>query len=163
MCLTLNTTTTSYTVPLANKYLVVKGSNLSQASGASYLWWLNGANKGSQVAPTSVSEATDGDIVVAWDITASGLNTNCTSDPWYASTGATIFGLTSTSGQSVISYIGFEASVDDFLTAVGIQSLPESTSSEQHTYNLQGQQVPADKLQQGIYIINGKKTIVKNY
>ena len=45
-----------YTIDKAQKFLVVRGNNLKTTSGASYLWWLNGANKGSQVAPTTVED-----------------------------------------------------------------------------------------------------------
>ncbi len=164
VCLTLNTATTNYTVPLSNKYLIVKGTNLSDASGASYLWWLNGKNQGSSVAPTEVTTAGDGDLVVAWDITQSGLNDNCTSDPWEASTGATIFGLTSTTGTSVISYIGFVPSVDDFLETVGIEGVSEASNTAQEgTYDLQGRQTCDDKVKDGIYIINGKKVAISKH
>ena len=40
-----------YTIANDQTYLVVRGTNLSTTSGASYLWWLNGSNHGTQVPP----------------------------------------------------------------------------------------------------------------
>lgn len=102
-------------VTAAQKYLMVIGTNLSTGSGKSYLWWLNNMNRASQVAPTKVQTLEDGQVMIAWDITRSGIGDNCTANPWTLN-GTTIFGLTSTTGTNVISYVGFvsdpEESVD---------------------------------------------------
>ncbi len=160
VCLLLQTDNREYYVPLANKYLVVKGRNISLLQGKSYLWWLNGKNKGTSVAPTKVATAADGERVIAWDITASDLNANCTEDPWDACLGQTIFGLTSTTGKAVISYIGFEPSVDDYLAAVGVKDVHATPKNANGVYNLQGmkmQEENTDLLPHGIYVVNGKK------
>jgi hypothetical protein len=160
VCLLLQTDNREYYVPLANKYLVVKGRNISLLQGKSYLWWLNGKNKGTSVAPTKVATAADGERVIAWDITASDLDANCTEDPWDACLGQTIFGLTSTTGKAVISYIGFEPSVDDYLAAVGVKDVHATPKTANGVYNLQGmkmQEENTDLLPHGIYVVNGKK------
>lgn len=102
-----------YEVTAAQKYLVIRGTNLNASTGCSYLWWLNGANAGSQVAPTSVSTLADSRVQLVWDITKSGLTTYCSSDPWVLTTAnnanSTLFGLTAKANAKpvVISYIGF--------------------------------------------------------
>lgn len=120
-----------YEVPLECKYLVIRGTNLSTTSGNSYLWWLNGKNQGSSVAPTKTKRLKDGRVQLAWDITkTNGLDANCQSDPWLLSTtynsASTTFGLTATSSSKpvCISYIGFmtEAQLNgtddpDFITS----------------------------------------------
>jgi hypothetical protein len=157
VCLQLQTDNREYYVPLANKYLVVKGRNISLLQGKSYLWWLNGKNKGTSVAPTRVATAQDGEKVIAWDITESDLNANCTADPWDACQGMTIFGLTSTTGKAIISYIGFESSIEDFLASVGIEKTQASQKVVSGVYNLQGMRMNTDQPLHGIYVVNGKK------
>jgi hypothetical protein len=125
--------------------------------GKSYLWWLNGKNKGTSVAPSKVATASDGEKVIAWDITASDLDANCTADPWDACQGSTIFGLTSTTGKAIISYIGFEPSVEDYLASVGIEGIKASPKNITGIYNLQGMKMNTENLSHGIYVINGKK------
>ncbi len=166
VCLMMDYENTDYNVTADQKYLLVKGTNLSLASGKSYLWWLNGINKGSSVLPTYARIAADKERVIAWDITQSGLDANCQGDTWNFSTGQTIFGLTSTTGTSVISYIGFVDSVEDFLEAVGIENLiQDPQDGVVDVYNLQGQLLRrlhhrANGLQglpHGIYIVGGEK------
>lgn len=60
----MNYSNTDYNVKNAQKYLVVKGTNLAMGTGKSYLWWMNGANRGSQVAATTVQEVGD-EVMVA--------------------------------------------------------------------------------------------------
>ncbi len=162
VCLMMDYANTDYTVKGSQKYLVVKGSNLAMGTGKSYLWWLNGKNVGSQVAPQTVRKL-DGDILVAWDITKSGLDANCQGDKWNFSTGQTIFGLTSTTGTSVISYVGFVSSLDE-VTAVQPVAVKGKNSQTGPVYTLDGKRVgSSDKLKHlnhGTYVMKHKKVIL---
>ena len=107
-----------YTIDNSQIYLVARGTNLSNATGASYLWWLNGSNHGTQVAPTKVATVSiDGNEqrVIAWDMTKSGIYENFSGDHPNVCMGQTIFGLTSTNGQSDIYDINFVSNVDAYL------------------------------------------------
>ena len=159
MCLMMDWQNTDYTVKGAQKYLVVKGTNLAMGTGKSYLWWLNGKNKGSQVAPTKVQKLGN-EVMVAWDITKSSINENCKGDVWNFSTGQTIFGLTSTTGTSVISYIGFVSSLDELTAINNLYSTLTSSASAVYTIDGKyiGKNVPRN-LQHGVYVVNNKKII----
>ena len=148
-----------YEINAAQKYLIVKGSNLSRSNGASYLWWLNGVNKGSQVAPTTTKRATDGDIIVAWDMTRSTLDANNSGDRFSVSQGLTIFGLTSTTGTSVISNIGFYESVAAFELATAITAAATLPAPAQRIYGLNG--LARTSLQHGLNIVGHHKVAVK--
>lgn len=149
------------------KYLVVRGTNLATTSGSSYLWWLNGVNRGSSVSPTisktvKVTDAegkTVNERVIAWDMTTSGISDHNQGERFSIIQGMTVFGLTSTTGTSVIKYIGFESNVDKYIETVNI-SLPESRPSTSVAYNLLGQRISTPKKNQ-IHIKNGKKYIGK--
>lgn len=161
VCLMMDYSNTDYSVKATQKYLVVRGTNLAMGSGKSYLWWLNGKNKGSQVAP-QVTRAVGDEVIVAWDITKSNINENCKGDVWNFSTGQTIFGLTSTTGTSVISYIGFVESVDATTAISSI--LATSGKKAGKYYSLDGKyvgkhignQAPGN---QGVYVVDGKKFV----
>lgn len=157
VALTLDFQGRDYEIDAAQKYLIVKGSNLSRTSGTSYLWWLNGVNKGSQVAPTSTKKATDGDIIVTWDMTRSGLADNNIGDRFSICQGPTIFGLTSTTGTSVIRHIGFYKSVADFENATAITPIA-AAPSHHAIYGLDGRR--RTRLQRGPQIVDGR-TVVK--
>lgn len=150
-------------VSKAQKYLMVIGTNLSTGSGKSYLWWLNNTNKGSQVVPTKVQTLDNGEVAIVWDITKSNLNDNSKANPWTLN-GTTIFGLTSTTGTSVISYIGFVSDVDEAI-ATSIENVSEhaegatSRSYNNKVYNLKGQAVNSVDAHRGIYIQHGKKVV----
>ena len=147
-----------YEINAAQKFLIVKGNNLSRSSGASYLWWLNGVNKGSQVAPTTTRVATDGDLIVAWDMTRSNLDANNTGDRFSVCQGQTIFGLTSTTGSSVIKNIGFYESVADFENATAITAAaPEASAAR--IYGLDG--VARPTLHSGVNIVGHRKVAVR--
>ena len=146
-----------YEIDAAQKYLIVKGSGLSRSSGASYLWWLNGVNNWSEVAPTTTKQATDGDAVIAWDMTKSGLAGNNTGDRFSVCQGKTIFGLTSTSGTSVIRHIGFYESLADFERATAITAVAASAPTHS-IYGLDGRR--RSHLQRGPQIVDGR-TIIK--
>lgn len=166
VCLMLDIKGKLYNVKATQKYLVVKGSNLSTDGGASYLWWLNGINHGSQEAPQVVKTAPDGDIVIAWDLTQSQLNGNCTGSVWNFCQGNTIFGLTSTTGTSVISNIGFTGDVDQWIA--GAESIIMDNVEEMvNVYSIDGKVLRKNAYRNsalngfpdGIYIVGNKKVI----
>jgi hypothetical protein len=117
-------------------------------------------NQGSQVPPTTTRSSGAKKIVV-WDITQSGLDGNCTGDEWNFCTGATIFGLTSTSGTARISYIGFLSSLDeiDELLAVNDIEMESTNKLLKHYISLDG--IAHSAPVEGINIVNGKKVLVK--
>ncbi len=164
VALMLNYSTLDYTIARAQKMLVVRGTNLKTGTGASYLWWLNGTNHGSQVAPTTVSETTiDGQKqqVIAWDMTQSGLYENFSGDRPSICMGQTIFGLTSTTGKSDIYDINFVEDVEQYVATVtaisGVPVAGQHADADELYYTLSGSKVkPARR---GLYIRKGKKTI----
>lgn len=160
VCLMLDYGKTDYSINKDQIYLVVKGTNLSTASGASYLWWLNGANYGTQVVPDivkTVSEDGKDYQIIAWDMTKSGLYTNFSGEKPSVCVGQTIFGLTSTdaAGKSDIHLITFAKDVEALVS--GITDVETEKSPAASSYSISGIKVknPSD----GIYIINGKKVV----
>ncbi len=141
--------------------LVVRGQNLSVASGASYLWWLNGTNKGSSVAPTQAYEREDGTQVIVWGITQSKID-DTMSGSMNSLTGSTIFGLTSTdsAGKTVLTDIGFytEESLEDALN--GIQKITRGADSSSPAYDTCGRAVNTNY--KGIIIQNNKARLQLN-
>ena len=169
VCLMLDYQYCDYLVAGADKYLIVKGSNLSAATGKSYLWWLNGINRGTSVAPTTVKKAADGDWVIAWDITQSGIADNCVGSEYSICMGQTIFGLTSTTGTSCIKYVGFSSSVNEFLETVHVSVLPSKTEEKVDVYTMSGIKLRSgvsgsnatENLTHGFYIVGDEKVLVK--
>ena len=163
VALMLNYNNLDYTIDKNEKFLVVRGNNLKTTSGASYLWWLNGANKGSQVAPTTVKEITLDDQkqqVIAWDMTKSNLYDNFSGDRPSVCMGQTIFGLTSTTGKSDIFDINFVDNVEQYITVTtGIRRPKSAIQPSNNYYTLSG--VKTTPTRRGIYINNGKKAIMK--
>ena len=165
VALMLNYQNLAYTIAAAQKYLVVRGTNLKTTSGASYLWWLNGTNRGSQVAPTVVHPIVVGgekQVVVAWDMTTSGLYDNFTGSRPSVCKGQTIFGLTSTTGKSDIYDITFVEDVDAYFGVVtAVVDVRENGATgargyENGTYyTLSG--VRTTQPVKGVYINNGRK------
>lgn len=160
VCLMLDYGKTDYSINKDQIYLVVKGTNLSTASGASYLWWLNGANYGTQVVPDivkTVSEDGKDYQIIAWDMTKSGLYTNFSGEKPSVCVGQTIFGLTSTdaAGKSDIHLITFAKDVEALVSGISVVETEESPTAS--SYSISGIKVknPSD----GIYIINGKKVV----
>ncbi len=99
-------TTASYTVTNKQCWFIVVGTDISTESGASKLWWMNGANAG-EWDPTLVETLSDGQVLVAWDLSnMSAIDVNLQNDVNNLD-GWTGFGLTSTTGESVISNICF--------------------------------------------------------
>ena len=162
VALTLNYANLDYTIARAQKYLVVRGTNLSTTTGASYLWWLNGTNKGSQVAPTTVSEVTiDGQKqqIIAWDLTKSNLYDNFSGDRPSVCMGQTIFGLTSTTGTSDILDIQFVEDVSQYLQLVtGVRAVISPTPDNNY-HTLSGTRVSHPS--HGVYLKGGKAVLIK--
>ena len=163
VALTLSYSNLDYTIGSAQKYLVVRGTNLKTTSGASYLWWLNGTNKGSQVAPTTVKEITvDGQKqqVIAWDMTKSNLYDNFSGDRPSVCMGQTIFGLTSTTGKSDILDIQFVEDVEQYVQfATSLSATLRPSATDKTYYTLGG--VKVDRPSRGVYVTDGKAVAVK--
>ena len=163
VCLTLNYTDKQYTIGKNDKFLIVRGTGLSSDANASYLWWLNGVNRGSSVAPSYVGKALGSDVVIAWDMTKTGLADNLTGDRPDICIGATIFGLTATNSTVVIHDIGFYPSVTDYIDMVS--SVDAVTFDDKSllsgVYTIQGIKVSESDITSdsplGLYIKNGKK------
>ena len=153
-----------YDIDKSQTFLVVRGTGLSTTAAASYLWWLNGVNKGSQVTATTRKSITiDGErqTLIAWDMTKSGLYDNFSGDRPSVCMGQTIFGLTASKsdGTCEIRDINFATSVDEYIDFVtGIKSIPTPKASDA-CYNLQG--IQTQNPRQGVYIRNGRKYIIK--
>ena len=101
-----------YNVEKAQRYFVIKGTGFSTAAGASYLWWLNNDNNGTQIEPTDIYEE-DGQTVLAWDCATIAIGRQLgLQDTEFKDEGgwSTTFGLTlaDETVPAVISYIGFE-------------------------------------------------------
>ena len=148
-----------YTIASDQSVLVVRGTNLSTSTGASYLWWLNGSNHGTQVAPKqtkTVSIDGQAQTVVAWDLPTSGIYENFTGDRPNVCAGQTIFGLTSTTGQSDIYDINYVKNVDEYVNnTVGVRHLPVVGDEEPTaTYRTDGVRTDG---RQGIVVSKGKK------
>ena len=159
VALMMNYEDKEYTISKDQIYLVVRGTNLKTTTGASYLWWLNGINRGSQVAPASVQTITHDGIqqqVIAWNMSTSGLYDNFTDERPFICMGQTIFGLTSTTGTSTIYDINFTTSPSDYLTTTSINT-PSTEKHATNSYTLQG--IKAQATQKGIYISKGKKKL----
>ncbi len=165
LCLSFNyTEVDDDQLKAAQKYLVVKATNVRTNSGSAYLWWLNGINRGSSIAPTRIQRLSDGTAFV-WDMTLTNLNDNNTGDPFSISQGNTIFGLTSTTGTSTIQYIGFVDDISNLEGTVGIQSTQNDTtkntwSTNTRYYDLSGR-IVATPQPNHIYIVNGKQMMKK--
>ena len=162
VALMLNYSNLNYTIAKQQTMLVVRGTNLKTTSGASYLWWLNGTNKGSQVAPTTVSEVTvDGQKqqVIAWDMTKSNLYDNFSGDRPSVCMGQTIFGLTSTTGKSDIYDIQFVEDVSQYLQLVTAVGAVTSPTPDNNYYTLSGTRVSHPS--HGIYLTGGKAVLIK--
>ena len=166
----------THDVPLEQKYLVIRGTNLSTSAGSAFLWWLNGRNVGSSVAPGNTSRLKDGRTQLVWDITQSGIDDNCKSDPWTLTTSynaaSTLFGLTAVNATQpvVISYIGFLSESQLSSTALpdgdwtSVQAVRQTTQAE-GLYTLSG--TLAGQARHGIYIARtadgrGKKVARNN-
>ena len=155
-----------YDIANDQRYLVVRGTNLSLGSGASYLWWLNGTNHGSQVSPESTQTVTVGgeqQQVIAFNMATSGLYDNFTGDRPSVCMGQTIFGLTSTTGTSTIHDINFVADMSSYIDVTTGIYRPEVQGAHRASavYDLSGRQAAAhhNKTAGNVIIADGKKVL----
>ncbi len=161
IALMLNYENLDYEIDTAQTFLVVRGKGLSTAAGASYLWWLNGINRASQVVPV-VSKLVDvgGDMqtVIAWNMATSGLYDNFYGDRPSVCMGQTIFGLTASTatGACEIHDINFATSTDDYLLQTRIAPVSAAASASA-LYTLQGLRTHHPR--RGVYIQGGHKYI----
>ena len=157
VCLMMKWQENDYDIANDQIFLVVRGTNLSLASGASYLWWLNGTNRGSQVPPASSQTITIDEQkqqLIAFNMSTSGLYDNFTQERNNVCMGQTIFGLTSTTGKSTIHDINFVANIDDYLDVTTNIVAPKVQNAVGCTYNLAGQKTTNHS---GIVVTDGKK------
>ncbi len=157
-----------YYVTADQTLLLVCGEDLSLAADASYLWWLNGTNKGSSVAPTYALETEDGaGQLIVWDTAQSGLNGTLT-DAVNELNGATIFGLTSTTstGRCTLSEVSFythDQAADRYpelaFLGTSLHDVLSSPAADVRVYDLRGMQVTQPT--HGIYVTEGHKVLVK--
>ena len=163
VCLMLRWQDTDYTIDRTQTYLIVRGTGLDISSGnRSYLWWLNGSNHGTEVAPAATRTVTiDGQTqqVVAWNMAASGIYENFSGDRPNVCMGQTIFGLTAATGTAVIRDINFATSLDDYLKiATGIvhhRTMPVSDSDAFHSLSGIRVQQPT----KGVYVNQQRKVV----
>ena len=156
---------TDYTIDKSQTFLIVRGTGLKTGNGDSYLWWLNGANKGSQISPNVQQTASfDGSnqLIFAWDMTKSGLYTNFAGNRPSVCMGQTIFGLTSANadGSCEIYDINFASSVETYLnTTKVVNHMQTSTQNDAHQlYNIGG--IRAEKTAiKGIFIEGDRKVV----
>ena len=155
-----------YDIDAAQKFLVVRGKGLKiNTATASYLWWLNGVNKGSEVQAVIRKNITVGEEqqqLIAWNMSSSGLYDNFTGDRPSVTMGKTIFGLTAANsdGSCEIYDINFAQNVDDYIsttTSVDAFHRPRQQRTGGPAYTLSG--IYAEKSQKGIVIQDGKKVI----
>ena len=151
------------------KYFVIQGKGLSIADHKSYLWWLNNTNNGTQVSPTYAVEDAEGLVYLIWNIAESGLGASFEAPKTYLVGNAgwnTTFGLTlaDETVPAVISYIGYEGEDSQIVKDAkalyeGINQIRFNGMEDGTVYNLNGQKV--NNPSRGIYIINGKKVVIK--
>ncbi|MCR4808250.1 MAG: glycoside hydrolase family 127 protein [Prevotella sp.] len=153
-----------YDIDRSQTFLVVRGNGLATGDTDSYLWWLNGSNHGTQVAPAvrkAISVDGTEQTLIAWNMATSGLYENFTGQRPSVCLGQTIFGLTAstTDGSCEIHDINFAESVAAYENAVtGIGAVRTATPAAAPTYNLKGMAVAAPA--KGIYIRNGRELLI---
>ncbi len=163
VCLMLRHENCDYTIDRSQKYLVVRGTNLSTSpASASYLWWLNGSNHGTQVTPAQqriITVADSQQQVIVWDMTNSGLYENFEGQRPNVTLGQTIFGLTArTGGHADILDVNFVANVSDYInTATGMASTMKSMPDASVFYSVSG--IHVSNPTKGIYLTNGRKVV----
>ena len=164
-----------------HRYFTVCGSPLRRSNSSAYLWWLGGANHGTQVPPTYTAITADGQSLFVWDITQSGLNDYMKDETISFSANGkamnTVFGLTTTKadGTATISDISFYTrnnlvsiypEMQKFLGVPDDISTPLHASHTGAIYSLNGAKIAShtditnlDESYRGIYIIGNKKWI----
>lgn len=179
ICLGMNTTYSDISYVTGDqKYFLVAGRGISTKETDSYLWWLNGCNKGTQVK--AKYRVADGDTTYTiWDITTSGINDYMKGDTIAISANgksiATCFGLTSTRTDWTadifdINFYTPQQVVDTYPTLAdalgipsGISEVNRETALPSVVYNIDGTKTSRQKALRtpGVYIANGKKFVVK--
>lgn len=103
-----------YYITNEQTYFVVKGTNLSTSLSQSDIWWFNGHNESTSVEAKLALSLDNGDQLIVWDIKNERLlnaNFDFGNDMMLISSQGKDFihclGMTSTSGQSTISHIGY--------------------------------------------------------
>ena len=118
----------TYEVKAEQRYFVIKATGLSTGEAASYLWWLNNTNNGSQIEPTSIYEE-EGKTVFAWDCVTIPIggklgieDTEFTDQSDWSTT----FGMTLADDAvpAVISYIGFQESIPEPVEEFAYEFVP---------------------------------------
>lgn len=155
---------TDYTIEKDQVYLVVRGKGLNTAANMSYLWWLNGSNHGTQVAPAHSQTITiDGmsQQLIAWNMSTSGIYENFTGDHPSVCLGQTIFGLTSSNndGSCEIYDINFSKSIDDYKKVTGINHVLSSISGASDYYTIGGVKKDYKTNKRDIVVSKGKKSL----
>ena len=118
----------TYEVKAEQRYFVIKATGLSTGEAASYLWWLNNTNNGSQIAPTSIYEE-EGKTVFAWDCVTIPIGGKLgIEDTEFTDQGgwSTTFGMTLADDAvpAVISYIGFQESIPEPVEEFAYEFVP---------------------------------------
>lgn len=118
----------TYEVKAEQRYFVIKATGLSTAEAASYLWWLNNTNDGSQIAPTSIFEE-NGQTVFAWDCVTIPIGGKLgIEDTEFTDQGgwSTTFGMTLSDDAvpAVISYIGFQETIPEPVEELAYEFVP---------------------------------------
>ena len=130
----------TYVIPRDKKYFCVKVSNISDKAADSQMWFMLGLHVGS-VNPSKVFMATDGDTVLAWDISAWMPDTDnvhlCFGNQFLI-----CFGMTSTTGVSTVSEIGFytEDELPNVGTGIQTTTIP-SSAKDDGIYDLSGRRL----------------------
>ncbi len=150
----LNFSTSKYIIDTTDHYFYIVAQGIKTTTGSSYLWWFDGVNHGTSVAPTNVEKSGD-DVILTWDIATSGLNDNGGGTYYKFSEGNTIFGLTATTGTAIIKHIGFSS---DIPTSIKDFVFDNSNTARVAIYDTTGRKVSrADIKDTSVYITNGKK------
>lgn len=142
------------------KFFCVKASNVSSVQNNAQLWFMLGNHVG-VVTPSKVFASADGDIVTAWDI-STWMPKSEQVHLCYGNTFIICFGLTSTTGESLISDINFYEEDELGNIGTGIETPRQEAKKlmDPAIYDLQGRKLQG-KPQPGFYICNGKKFIIK--
>ena len=156
-------------------YFTICGRSLKRTAGTAYLWWLLGANHGTQVAPTYMLRTSGGESLFVWDIQKSGLADHFGEGTFEMSSNGmamnTVFGLTSskTDGTAVIHDINFYTR--DMLVTLypemqkylGVPTHIFDAACCTETMNgiyMGGVKVEGNaNLSQGIYVVDGEKLL----
>ena len=149
-----------YYISGERKLMCVKVSNVSEDLSDSKLWFAFGMHLG-EVDATEVVTAQDGDAIVVWDL-SSELPDRERNFICLGSSFLFCFGLTSTTGTSVVSDIGFYSEDEVAYIGTGITQVSSGAETvRQGAYTLSGLKLNSTEgLPKGIYIVNGKKVVI---